>query len=125
MLGTMLLKAKFSEVERYYQYINGKANFDTHQGVKGLEFSRVMVIIDDEEARGFLFSYNKLFGVAAKSETDIRNEHQGRDTTIDRTKRLFYVACSRAEESLAIIYYTQSTKEAKSTHFAIWLVFRK
>lgn len=108
------LKAKFSEVERYYQYISGKANFDTHQGVKGLQFPRVMVIIDDEEARGFLFSYNKLFGVSVKSETDIRNEQQGRETTIDRTKRLFYVACSRAQESLAIMYYTPSAEEAKT-----------
>lgn len=108
------LKAKFTEVERYYHYINGEANFGTHQGVKGLEFPRVMVIIDDDEAKGFLFNYNKLFGLAEKSETDIRNEQQGRETTIERTKRLFYVACSRAEESLAITYYTQSVEEAKS-----------
>lgn len=28
-----------------------------------------------------------------------------KETTIDRTRRLFYVTCSRAEESLAVVYY--------------------
>ncbi|MGG4198501.1 hypothetical protein [Peribacillus frigoritolerans] len=78
----------------------------THQGVKGLEFPRVMVIIDDDEARGFLFSYEKLFGVKEKTKSDLKNENEGKDTSIDRTRRLFYVTCSRAEESLAIIAYS-------------------
>ena len=66
--------------------------------VKGLEFPRVMVIIDDSEAKGFMFSYEKLFGVKNKTQTDKKNEIEGKDTSIFRTKRLFYVACSRAEE---------------------------
>ena len=33
------------------------------------------------------------------------NEASGKETTIDRTRRLFYVTCSRAEESLAVVYY--------------------
>ncbi len=32
-------------------------------------------------------------------------EAAGKETTIDRTRRLFYVTCSRAEESLAVVYY--------------------
>jgi len=40
-----------------------------------------------------------------KSRTDLENESVGRETTIDRTRRLFYVTCSRAEESLAVVYY--------------------
>lgn len=27
--------------------------FGTHQGVKGLQFDRVLAILDDDEARGF------------------------------------------------------------------------
>ena len=46
------------------------APFDTHQGVKGLEFPRVFVVIDDEAARGFMFSYEKLFGARAMTSTD-------------------------------------------------------
>ena len=78
----------------------------TEQGVKGLEYPRVMVIIDDSEARGFMFSYNKLFGTKELTPADIRNIDSGKETGIDRTRRLFYVACSRAEESLAVVVYT-------------------
>ena len=102
------LNAKFSEVEQYFTYITGNASFDTHQGVKGLEFDRVMVIIDDQSARASTFSYNKLFGVQEKSATDLQNERDGKETTLDRTRRLLYVTCSRAKESLAIVYYTPS-----------------
>ena len=108
----LALNAKFSEVERYFSYVSGNANFDTHQGVKGLEFDRVMVIIDDNSARGSTFNYNKLFGLEEKSDTDIRNERDGKETTLDRTRRLLYVTCSRAINSLAIAYYTSAKDDA-------------
>lgn len=91
------LEARFEEIEKYDRYVRGVSRFDTHQGVKGREFPRVMVIVSDEEARGFMFAYDKLFGAKGKSDTDIKNEAAGKETTIDRTRRLFYVTCSRAE----------------------------
>lgn len=109
------LSASFDEIIKYDEYINGNSEFATHQGVKGLEFPRVMVIIDDEEAKGFLFSYEKLFGAKEKSETDIKNELDGKDTSISRTARLFYVACTRAEKSLAIIAYTENIDKVRNT----------
>lgn len=108
------LEAKFSEVSKYDEYLNEGAKFATHQGVKGLEFPRVVVIIDDEEARGFMFSYDKLFGTKNPSATDIKNEAEGNETGIDRTRRLFYVACSRAEEGLAIIAYSDNPTLVKT-----------
>lgn len=74
-----------------------------------------MVVLDDEEARGFLFSYDKLFGAKPLSERDLRNQREGKDTGIDRTKRLFYVTCSRAEKSLAVIAYTDKPDEVART----------
>jgi DNA helicase-2/ATP-dependent DNA helicase PcrA len=100
------LDTTFDQIEKYDRYVRGVSEFDTHQGVKGLEFPRVMVVISDDEARGFLFSYEKLFGAKEKSRTDLENESSGRETTIDRTRRLFYVICSRAQQSLAIVYYS-------------------
>ena len=108
------LKAPLYEIERYDRYVRGVSSFDTHQGVKGLEFPRVMVILSDEEARGFMFDYDKLFGTKGKSDADLRNEAAGKETTIDRTRRLFYVTCSRAEESLAVIYYTAAVEDARA-----------
>lgn len=107
------LTAKFSEIIEYSKYINEESTFGTHQGVKGLEFDRVMVIIDDEESRGFMFSYDKLFGIKPLTSTDQKNIDEGKETGIDRTLRLFYVACSRAKESLAIISYTNAPEELK------------
>lgn len=109
------LNSPFSEVERYWEYINGQASFDTHQGVKGLQFERVMVIIDDSAARTTTFSYDKLFGIEPKSQTDINNESEGKETTLDRTRRLLYVTCSRAMDSLAIVYYTDDVDKVYST----------
>ncbi len=107
------LEAPFDQIEKYHRYIQGVSQFDTHQGVKGLEFSRVMVIVSDEEARGFMFAYDKLFGTKEKSRTDLENEASGKETTIDRTRRLFYVTCSRAKESLAVVYYAADPHSAR------------
>jgi DNA helicase-2/ATP-dependent DNA helicase PcrA len=87
--------APFSQVEPYAEYVSGRATFDTHQGVKGLEFPRVMVIMDDATARGFTFSYEKLFGAKAVG-----------DSSTEATRRLLYVTCSRAERSLALVAYS-------------------
>lgn len=108
------LSGSFSQIEAFDEYFSGDSKFGTHQGVKGLEFPRVMVIIDDQEAKGFLFSYEKLFGAKELTKTDLDNQHEGRDTSLDRTRRLFYVACSRAEKSLAIVAYTQAPVLVKS-----------
>lgn len=100
------LETPFSQIEKYECYVRGVSKFDTHQGVKGLEFPRVMVVISDGEARGFLFSYEKLFGAKEKTRADHENELAGKETSIDRTRRLLYVVCSRAENGLAIVYYS-------------------
>jgi DNA helicase II / ATP-dependent DNA helicase PcrA len=110
----MALEAPFHEIEKYDRYVRGISQFDTHQGVKGLEFPRVMVVISDAEARGFLFDYGKLMGIKEKTKTDVDNESAGKDTSIDRTRRLFYVTCSRAEESLAVIYYSDDPAGART-----------
>jgi len=103
------LSVPFSQLESYVQYISDKSPFGTHQGIKGLQFPRVMVVLDDNEARGFMFSYDKLFGAKAPTSTDIKNEEAGKETSIDRTRRLFYVTCSRAQSSLAIVVYTRES----------------
>jgi DNA helicase II / ATP-dependent DNA helicase PcrA len=108
------LEAPLSQIERYDLYVRGQSQFGTHQGVKGLEFPRVLVVINDDEARGFLFAYDKFFGTKEKSKADVENEAAGRETGSDRTRRLFYVTCSRAEKSLAIVYYSPDPALARS-----------
>ena len=100
------LNCSFSEIAPYAAYVAHEAPFDTHQGVKGLEFERVMVLMDDEEARGFLFGYGKLLGAKTPTATDVKNAQEGKETSVDRTRRLFYVTCSRARSSLALVAYS-------------------
>ena len=108
------LSVPFSQFEAYADYISDKSPFGTHQGIKGLQFPRVMVILDDNEARGFMFSYEKLLGAKPLTKTDEMNRLAGKDTSIDRTRRLFYVTCSRAQRSLAVIVYTKETDKIAS-----------
>ncbi len=105
------LSAPFSQIESYVEYISDRSSFGTHQGIKGLQFPRVMVVLDDNEARGFMFSYDKLFGAKVPTSTDVKNEKEGKETSIDRTRRLFYVTCSRAQSSLAIVVYTKEKQK--------------
>lgn len=102
------LSASTRQLERYVRYVSSSSTYDTHQGVKGLQFSRVMVILDDEDARGFLFSYEKLLGAEPLSSADVANEKAGIDSSPKRSRRLFYVTCSRAKESLAVVAYTKA-----------------
>jgi ATP-dependent DNA helicase UvrD/PcrA len=109
----VVLGRRYSEMAAFAGYANGFSPYGTHQGVKGLEFPRVMVILSDEEAGGFLFSYEKLLGVTPASANDMKNESEGKDTSLSRTRRLLYVTCSRAEESLAIVVYSSQPEIAK------------
>lgn len=102
------LKTPFKQINSYKKYVSGKGSFDTHQGVKGREFDRVMVVMDDEEAGGFLFSYEKMFEVKPSTKADLDKLSKGEESGIDRTRRLFYVTCTRAEKSLALVAYTQA-----------------
>jgi DNA helicase-2/ATP-dependent DNA helicase PcrA len=107
-----LFKAPWAEVGRYRLYAEGSSNLATHQVVKGSEFKHVMVVMDDEEAGGFLFSYDKVFGGAPLSEKDHENAATQKETTIDRTLRLLYVTCSRAQETLALVLWSKDPDAA-------------
>lgn len=96
------LNAPFSQIQPMTEYLSGNARFDTHQGVKGLEFERVMVIMDDSEARGFSFKYEDLFGGKASGEK-----------AVESTRRLFYVTTSRTEGSLALVAYSSDPERVK------------
>lgn len=107
-----LFDAPWRQVKLYRGYLSGKSKLATHQIVKGSEFKHVMVVMDDQDAGGFLFSYDKLLGGAALSKTDRDHADNGEETSIDKTLRLLYVTCSRAEESLALMLWTKDVTGA-------------
>lgn len=110
------LTIPYQQLINYTKYIDDETSYATHHGVKGLEFDRVMVVMNDKDKRGrggLSASYEKLFGVVAESETDVRNIINGKETDLQRTRRLFYVTCTRAKQSLALVAYTNSPEILK------------
>jgi DNA helicase-2/ATP-dependent DNA helicase PcrA len=107
-----LFRAPWAELGRYRRYLAGKSELATHQVVKGSEFNHVMVVMDDSQAGGFQFSYDKLFGAKQLSTGDLANVQAGKETTIDRSLRLLYVTCSRARESLALVLWAEQPADA-------------
>jgi DNA helicase-2/ATP-dependent DNA helicase PcrA len=107
-----LFASPWQQVARYKRYLEGDAPISTHQVVKGSEFEHVMVVMDDHDAAGFLFAYDKIFGGTPLSPRDRENASAGSETSVDRTLRLLYVTCSRAQESLCLILWAQDPAAA-------------
>ena len=107
-----LLHTPMKELWGYRTYIEEQSPFETHQGVKGAEFSRVLIVLDDEEGSHNQFSYGKFFGITPSSNTDLTNLREGNETTFDRTRRLLYVCCSRAGKDLAVVFFADDPAAA-------------
>lgn len=109
------LETGFFQIKNYKDYIDDNSIFRTHQGVKGNEFERVMVVMDDDEASGFLFSYEQYFGAKELSKASQIKRDAGEETGLDRTRRLFYVTSTRAKNSLAHVIYTSDVNKVKES----------
>lgn len=113
-----------SQLLSYHDYISEQSPFWTQQGVKGAEFKRVLVVLDDTESTHFQFSYEKYLGLKALSETDLKHIAANEESVVDRTRRLFYVSCTRALKDLAIVLFTSDPATAKS-HILTLDIFEK
>ncbi|MET4046691.1 MULTISPECIES: UvrD-helicase domain-containing protein [unclassified Rhodococcus (in: high G+C Gram-positive bacteria)] len=101
-----------SELEGYYTYVKQESPYSTQHGTKGSEFERVIVVLDDNEGRFSLYSYDKFLGLKELSATDLDNQSRGADSAIERTRRLFYVCVSRARESVAVVLFSNDVARA-------------
>ena len=97
----------------YREYINEQSPFSTQQGIKGAEFERVLVVLDDDEGTHSQFSYEKYFGIKALTDRDRENRRQGKETAVERTRRLFYVCCTRALTDLAVVLFSSDVEVAE------------
>lgn len=107
------LECRATELWGYRTYVEGQSPFATQQGIKGAEFDRVLVVLDDEESDHPFFSYGKYFGFTALSNKDQENIADGKESILDRTRRLFYVCCSRACKDLAVVLFAPDVAAAK------------
>ncbi|KPY56543.1 UvrD-helicase domain-containing protein [Pseudomonas syringae] len=103
-----------SQLLPYHTYISERSPFWTQQGIKGAEFDRVLVVLDDAESSHFQFSYEKYLGLKDFSDNDRKHIDAGEETTVDRTRRLFYVSCTRALKDLAVVLFTANPEQAEA-----------
>lgn len=103
-----------SQLLAYQTYISERSPFWTQQGIKGAEFDRVLVVLDDAESTHFQFSYEKYLGLKELSDSDRKHIDAGEETTVDRTRRLFYVSCTRALKDLAVVLFTADPEQAEA-----------
>ncbi|MBC9955153.1 ATP-dependent helicase [Leucobacter sp. cx-42] len=108
-----MVACRISEIRNYRNYVEQNSPYSTQHGTKGSEFEKVIVVMDDEEGRHNLYSYEKYFGLRELSATDLKNQAEGAESVIDRTRRLFYVCVSRAKRSLAVVLFTADVENAK------------
>ncbi len=109
------LETPFWQIKNYRDYVDEDSIYRTHQGVKGNEFDRVMVIMDDDEAGGFMFSYEQYFGAKELSKGTLSKLEAGEETGLDRTRRLFYVTSTRAKKSLVHVIYTSDVSAVRKS----------
>lgn len=84
-----------SQVIAYFKYYNDFSPYSTQHGIKGAEFNNVLVIMDNGNWNMYNFKY-------------YFEETPGKESVIQRTKRIFYVCCSRAKDNL-VVYYPNPT----------------
>jgi len=108
------LDCPFEQVLRYCTYLDTQSPYSTQHGVKGAEFTRVLVVLDDELGRFSQYSYDTLFGLKEPSKPKTEAGAQ-KDDIVTRTRRLFYVCCSRARTDLAVVFYTSDPDRAHAS----------
>ena len=111
------LETPYKQIYNYMDYLHEESPFSTQQGIKGLEFDRVLVILDDKEARGYAFSYEELFNDQPTPALSGKSHEKDTSKRLARTRRLFYVTCTRAKKSLAVVAYSKNP--AKTGEMAI------
>ncbi len=85
----------YSEIIALSKYVNDYSPFSTKHGVKGAEFENVLVVV----GRGWSkYNFNKML---ERAGTAIAADQQA---NFEENRNLFYVACSRPKQRLAILF---------------------
>ncbi|SPA53803.1 UvrD-helicase domain-containing protein [Cupriavidus taiwanensis] len=86
----------YSEVKALRRYLDGHSPFETKHGVKGAEFESVLVVV----GRGWnQYNFGEMLELAGSQAVPTAKE-----VAFERNRNLFYVACSRPQKRLAILF---------------------
>lgn len=106
----------------YGRYVSEGSPYATQHGVKGAQFDRVLVVMDEEENDYRLYDYEKVLGDANASAADRAAFANGEDNTWGRTLRLLYVCATRAKRSLAMVFFVENPSST-ATHIVASGIF--
>ena len=91
----------FSEFQNLYKYLEGFTPFSTQHKIKGLEYENVLVFLQNGGWSNYNFEY--LFDHQINSELS-KAKQATYSKILERTKKLFYVCCTRAKDNLVVFY---------------------
>ncbi len=91
----------FKEFQKLYMYLEGYVPLSTQHKIKGLEFDNVLIILHNGGWSNYNFEY--LFDSGIFQELT-RARQINYPSILSRTKKLFYVCCTRAKENLVVFY---------------------
>lgn len=100
-----LLSINISSYKNWFQYIQrsnkdfDKVNYHTYHSTKGLEFSNVLIIMDNNFNR-----QKDFFSFYFKNYNNTENLDDKEMRKFEKARNLLYVACSRAIKNLRILY---------------------
>ena len=93
------------ELFPYQRYVSEGSPYATQHGVKGAQFDRVVVVMDEEESDYRTYNYERVFASADAREADRARAQGGDENTWSRTLRLLYVCCTRAKRGLVLTFF--------------------
>lgn len=93
-----VIEVPYREVQNLYRYLEGMTPFSTQHKTKGAEFDNVFVILDNGHWNNY--NFEKLFTA---------NVDELNTTVLKRTRKIFYVCCTRAKENLAVYYHAPTS----------------
>lgn len=97
-----VIQVPYAEFLSLYRYLEGQTPFSTQHKTKGDEFNNVLVIMDN--GKWSKYNFDKLFnelgnpGSSPASDAGI----------LERTRKIFYVCCTRSRENLAVFFNSPS-----------------
>jgi DNA helicase-2/ATP-dependent DNA helicase PcrA len=103
-----LREVLYAELLALNEHLGGGTSFATQHGVKGLEFTQVLAVVSK--------GHNRFQILEMLADFSRRHELVGRELeAFVRARNLFYVACSRAREHLAVLFTTKLEPAALDT----------
>lgn len=95
-LWKRIKEVSYKEARNVYDYRMGNKPFSTQHKTKGLEYDNVLVILKSNWSN---YDFASLF-----------YDNKKKESIKERTKKLFYVCCTRAKENL-VVYYPAASNQ--------------